>query len=303
MKYARHSWIVVVLAALIGAAVWTTDVDAQQQQLTLPNKKDSFRFAVIGDTGTGGRAQIEIAEQMSKFHSAFPYDVVVMMGDNLYGGESPSDIEKKFERPYKALLDKKVKFYASLGNHDNSNQRYYEKFNMNGEKYYSFKPRDGIRFFALDSNYMDKKQTEWLEKELGASGSEWKIAFFHHPLYSSGEAHGPAEELRSILEPIFLKHNVSVVLTGHEHFYERLNPQRGITYFIVGGSAKLRKGDLRKTKDTAKGFDTDNSFMLCEIDKDQLYFQTISRTGATIDSGVIQRPADPAKTSSAAAGK
>ena len=260
------------------------------QELRLPNKKDSFRLAVIGDTGTGGREQYEIAAQMIKYRTVFPFDVVVIVGDNMYGGEGVRDFEDKFERPYKALLEAGVKFYASLGNHDTPNQRFYKHFNMGGERYYSFKPRDGIRFFALDSTYMSKEQLEWLDKSLAGSGSEWKIVFFHHPLYSSGKRHGPDDELRAAIEPILLKHNVSLVLTGHEHFYERLKPQKGIHYFIVGSSAKLRKGNIRKTEQTAFGFDQDNAFMLAEIDGDQLHFQVISRKGQTVDAGTVRRP-------------
>jgi hypothetical protein len=73
-----------------------------------------------------------------------------------------------------------VKFYASLGNHDVQGQTQYKLFNMDGKKYYSFKPRNGVRFFAIDSNYVDAKQLEWLDKELAASGSDRKIAFFRH---------------------------------------------------------------------------------------------------------------------------
>jgi len=270
------------------------------QELKLPNKKDSLHFAVIGDTGTGGRAQYETAEQLTSYRRLFPFDIAIMLGDNMYGGQKPKDFEKKFERPYAALLGAGVKFYAALGNHDNPNQKDYENFNMKGKRYYSFKPKDGVRFFALDSNYMDKDQIAWLEKELSGSGSEWKIAYFHHPLYSSGEAHGPDEELRRVLEPLLIKHGVSVVFTGHEHFYERLKPQKGIHYFIEGGSAKLREGNIRRSEQTAVGFDTDNSFMLCEIDGDQLFFQTISRTGRTVDSGAIARTGATVERSRAA---
>ena len=108
-----------------------------------------------------------------------------------------------------------MKFYAALGNHDDAAmQRNYKPFNMNGERFYSFKPQAGVRFFALDSNYVDKAQLDWLDKELAASGSEWKIMFFHHPLYSSGETHGSAELQRGLLEPVFVKHGVNVVLDG-----------------------------------------------------------------------------------------
>src|SRR6266404_913969 len=81
------------------------------QELKLPNQKDSFHFAVIGDTGTGERPEFEIASRLAQYHKIFPFDVVVMMGDNLYGGKKPRDFEKKFEEPYKALIDEGVKFY------------------------------------------------------------------------------------------------------------------------------------------------------------------------------------------------
>ena len=110
------------------------------------------------------------------------------------------------------MLDKNIKFYASLGNHDSPNQRMYKLFNMNGERYYTFRPKPGIRFFALDSNYMDRTQLQWLEKELAASGSDWKIMYFHHPIYSSGGTHGSDTALRDQLEPLFLKYGVDVVL-------------------------------------------------------------------------------------------
>jgi predicted phosphodiesterase len=262
----------------------------QADDLRLPLKKDSVRFAVIGDTGTGDSHQRDIARQLEAWQAKFPFTFVVMMGDNLYGGDSPKDYQKEFEVPYKALLDGGVKFYASLGNHDNPNERLYKPFNMNGERYYSFKPeRASVRFFALDSNYIDDKQLAWLDQQLADSGSDWKICFFHHPPYSSGETHGSAVLQREKLEPMFTKHGVNVVLSGHEHFYERIKPQKGIQYFILGNSAKVRRGDLLKTDLTEKGWDQGYSFMLVEIAGDDLYFQTISDRATTIDAGVIHR--------------
>jgi len=222
-----------------------------------------------------------------------------MLGDNLYGGESVRDFQTKFEEPYKDLLADGVKFYAALGNHDNPKQRFYKPFNMNGQRYYTFKPTDRVRFFVLDSNYMDPEQLAWLERELKASNSAWKICYFHHPLYSSGRRHGSDEDLRAFLEPLLLKYGVKVVLAGHEHFYERLRPQKGIYYFISGGSAKLRRGNIERSDLTVKGFDQDNHFMLMEIDGDVLYFQTISRLGTTIDTGLV--PLQESKAMSAAA--
>ena len=280
-----------ILFVLLALGVGTGLADAQQT--TLPMREGSVRFAVIGDSGTGDANQYRVAERLAAFHKVFPFTFVLMLGDNTYGGESARDFERRFERPYKPLLDAGVKFYAALGNHDTPNQRLYKLFNMNGERYYTYKPTDGVRFFALDSNYMSPEQLQWLEKELSASGAEWKICFMHHPLYSSGGRHGSDVSLRDQLEPLFIEHGVNVVLAGHDHFYERIKPQNGIYYFVSGGAAKLRRGDIENSPLTAKGFDEGYHFMAVEIAGDEFHFQVVSDQGKTIDQGVIRRTAAP----------
>jgi len=272
-----------LVALALAAGGWLT-VTADQQ-LTLPLKADSVRFGVIGDNGTGEVPQYEVGQQLATFHERFPFTFVLMMGDNLYGPQRPQDFVKKFETPYQLLLEAKVDFYASLGNHDDPNQRFYAPFNMAGKRYYSFK-KGNVRFFALDSNYMDPAQLAWLEPELKNSGSDWKIAYFHHPLYSSG-MHGSQVDLRVVLEPLFLKYGVDVVFSGHEHFYQRIKPQKGINYFVTGAAGELRRGDIRPSPLTAAGYDADRSFMLVEVTGKELSFQAISRTGKTVDHGTI----------------
>jgi hypothetical protein len=276
---------------VFGAAVLCAFAAQAPSPVPLPNKPGTLHFAVIGDNGTGGREQYETADQLVKSYDRFNFPLVLMVGDNLYGSERPQDFANKFETPYKALLDKGVKFYATLGNHDSREQRYYKPFNMDGQLYYTFKaPKEDVRFFALESTYMDQDQLKWIESELSKSREEWKIVFFHHPLYSSARTHGSTLKLREVLEPLFIKYNVSVVLNGHDHTYERIKPQNGILYFVEGSSGQLRKGDLRKDSPlTAAGNDSDRAFMLMEIDGDTLTFNTISRTGAVIDSGTWTR--------------
>jgi 3',5'-cyclic AMP phosphodiesterase CpdA len=262
---------------------------ARADQFKFPLKANSVRFAAIGDMGTGEAPQYQVAQQMVAARQTFPFDFVIMLGDNIYGGSGPKDYEKKFEVPYKTLLKTGVKFYASLGNHDNPNERLYKLFNMNGANYYTFK-KGNVRFFVLDSNYMDPKQLAWLEEQLHEAGDkDWKICYFHHPLYSSGKTHGSSVELRSLIEPMFIKYGVDAVFSGHDHVYERVHPQKGIYYFTEGSSGQLRNGDLAKTGITEKGFDDDRTFMLVEIAGDQLYFQTLSRGGTEVDSGVLSR--------------
>jgi len=256
-------------------------------KLALPLKEGSVRFAVIGDTGTGTDKQQQVGDMMVRYRTIFPFEFVLMMGDNLYGGESAKDFEVKFSDVYKQLLDDKVKFYAALGNHDLALQANYVNFNMNGKEYYRLK-KGNVAFYALNSNYMDQKQVKWLEDELAKDTSDWKICFFHHPPYSSAGKHGSDKQLREIVEPIFVKYGVNVVLTGHDHVYERIKPQKGIYYFVSGAGGKLRSGDLKdRSVLTEKGYDRDMHFMLFEVVGKQIYFQAISRTGETIDSGVL----------------
>lgn len=256
-------------------------------KVSLPAKENAVRFGIIGDTGTGTQKQYQLADILQQYREALPFDIVLMMGDNIYGGETPKDFKLKFEDVYRPLLDKQVKFYATLGNHDEPAQRFYQYFNMDGKEYYRF-TKGNVAFYSLNSNYMDKKQIDWLEGELAKDTSQWKICFFHHPPYSSGGKHGSDKQLREIVEPIFVKYGVNVVLTGHDHFYERIKPQKGIYYFVSGAGGKLRSGDVRVNSSiTDKAFDRDMSFMVAEIVGDQFYFQVVSRTGETVDAGVL----------------
>ncbi|HET7746030.1 MAG TPA: metallophosphoesterase [Vicinamibacteria bacterium] len=300
---ARRLRAVLFAAATLGVAATAAQ---DLQPLHLPNKPGSIKFAVIGDTGTGSRAQYEVGQQMAAFRARFPFDFVIMVGDNIYGADTERDMKVKFEEPYAALIAAGVRFYASIGNHDNPDQRNYEHFNMGGKRFYSLRLPEGgqtktaatrVRFFALDTNYLDKQQLDWMEKELAETTDEWKIFFFHHPLYSSARKHGSSREMQEALEPIFTRHGVDVVLQGHDHVYERVKPQKGIRYFVSGSAGSLRKGDLRQTGLTEAGFDADYHFMLMEIEGDELFFQAISREGKTIDKGSFKRRETPGRAS------
>jgi 3',5'-cyclic AMP phosphodiesterase CpdA len=268
-----------------------------QAQRALPNRQGSVKFVAIGDNGTGERPQYEIADQMSGLHKAFPFDLVIMLGDNMYGGQQPADFVKKFEMPYAPLLSAGVKFQASLGNHDRAENVMYKPFNMNGQRYYSY-TKNNVRFFALDSTRMDDKQLAWIDTSLERATEEWKICYFHHPLYSNADRHGASVDLRVRLEPIFVKHGVNVVFSGHDHVYERLKPQKGIYYFVSGAAGQLRRGNMSPAEQTAAYFDQDQSFMAVEIAGSEMYFEAVSRTGKVVDAGTITRQARAAASAS-----
>ena len=160
---------------------------------------------------------------------------------------------------------------------------------MNGQRYYTF-VRGNVRFLALDSTLMDAKQLAWIATTLQSAREDWKICYFHHPLYSNAERHGASVDLRIQLEPLFLKYGVQVVFSGHDHVYERLKPQKGIVYFVSGAAGQLRPGNMSRSAETAASFDQDQSFMVVEIAGTDLSFQAISRTGKVVDSGRIEKP-------------
>jgi acid phosphatase len=258
----------------------------------------SLKFAVIGDSGQWSGMQRETAAQLAAQRANHPFDLVLMLGDNNYGDGSPESYRVRFEQPYRPLLDEGVKFYAARGNHDAGAQWEYPLFNMGGERYYTFQRKTGlvpplagdrVQFFALDSVNLDDDQLSWFDRELSESTAEWKIVFFHHPIYSSGRYAASSAARRSTLEHALIEHQVDAVFAGHEHLYERMAPQNGVMHFVVGASGAVRVGDLRPSAYQAAGYDRDLSFLLVEILGDAMYFRAVNRVGETVDRGKIVR--------------
>jgi 3',5'-cyclic AMP phosphodiesterase CpdA len=278
------------------AAPSTPQVVVGDVEPPLALRSVSLKFGVIGDSGRWSREQRETASQLAAQRENFPFDFVLMLGDNNYGDGSPQSYMTRFEEPFKPLLDAGVKFYAARGNHDAGPQWEYPLFNMSGQRYYTFERKTGVlpplagdrvQFVALDSVNLDDEQMSWLDRQLSESKAEWKIVFFHHPIYSSGRYALQSAARRLTLEHVLIEHEVDAVFAGHEHLYERMVPQTGVMHFVVGASGAVRVGDLRPSSYQAKGYDDDLSFMLLEIAGDAMYFRAVNRLGATIDRGKI----------------
>ena len=257
---------------------------------------DVVRFVALGDTGTGGKAQYAIARRMLSYHDEKHYETVLLLGDNIYPNGNPAELPAKFEKPYAELLKRGVRFRAVLGNHDvqrgREAQMRYQPFNMGGRAYYSFVEGNGlVEFFALDSNKMDRAQLKWLEEALSASKARWKIAFFHHPIYSSSMEHGSSLKLRALLEPLLVRYGVAAVFSGHDHVYERIKSQQGVKYFVSGAGGKLRRGDIiRNSPLFEAGNDEFNSFMYVEVKRERLTFWAVEPEGRILDVGYLAPP-------------
>jgi predicted MPP superfamily phosphohydrolase len=257
--------------------------------------RSKTRFAIMGDWGTGNGDGIGLAKQMFETHQRTPFEFVIGAGDNIYPNGSSRYFAKNFEQPFAGLIKDQVKFYTVLGNHDvedgRQDQMSYPLFNMGGANYYIISRGNGlVDFFMLDTTDCSNTQLSWLENSLRNSKAHWKIAVFHHPIYSSGSKHGSNTKLRKTLEPIFTRYGVQVAFSGHDHIYERTKPQEGIQYFVTGAGGKTRRGDIDlKSEFRAVSYDEDNHFMIIEVDEEEIGFKAVSEKGDIIDNGNIRQ--------------
>jgi predicted phosphodiesterase len=260
-----------------------------------------IRFAVIGDAGTADEHQLSVAREMQAEYDRKPFPFVITVGDNTYQG-CKNRLKDVFETPYGSLLSRGVKFYATLGNHDEDcaeEQIAYPLFNMNGKRYYTFTPAgDLVEFFAIDTtlvvNGKAPEQFDWLERVLRESKAVWKIAFFHHPAFSPAKKHGDDKDIALRIVPLLERYGVRVVLTGHDHILAKLHPRNGVDYFVCGASAKMRSNGIR---DDYPGLeyaeDEFRGFFIVELTAESFDYLVISDAGAVCYRGSV--PLAPGK--------
>jgi len=256
--------------------------------LPMPNIRGGVVFALMGDSGSGDQPQQAVAQAMlTYFNTARRFPFVLMLGDNLYD----DDYTGEFLTPYKPLLDRDVKFYATLGNHDRDLEIHFKPFNMGDKDRYWF-DQGNARFAALNSNHpSDPEQIKWLDGVFTDAGSKWRIAFFHHPLYSSGIHEGESQDvIRPALEPALVRNRVDVVFSGHEHLYERIRPQHGVHYFVSGGGGRSLYSVKRNEFDEVAI--SEHHFMVVEIAGDRLFFEAITQAQKLLDCGLLYRTPD-----------
>jgi 3',5'-cyclic AMP phosphodiesterase CpdA len=212
-----------------------------------PGEGASFSFAVVGDSGSGGKGQLAVAGLLERLGP----DLVLHTGDVVYPAGEERHYDRRFFTPYREII-KEVPVFPVLGNHDvrkGNGAAFLENFCPplgspgSTKRYYSFDWGDA-HFVALDSElyYGDrggsaKRQEAFLERDLAATGKPLKIAFLHRSPYGSSR-HGGDERVRHELAPIFERHKVNLVFAGHDHVYERTVPVGGVTYVVSGGGGR-----------------------------------------------------------------
>jgi hypothetical protein len=263
-------------------------------QGSLPVLESGASFVALGDSGSGLPAQHRIAEQLMSRYKQHPFNLVLLLGDNIYpNGDTIKYGEKRFTTLYKPLIEQGVQFLPVLGNHDisgplgvgyptfwMSNQREHMRFFKMPAAFYDF-TFGPIHFFMLNTNRFKSTQRLWLNEQLKASSHQYKIVCGHHPVFSSG-FHGCNARLRRKLKPMMEKHGVSLYLSAHEHDFERLEAMGGVTYIVSGGGGANLRG-FRKPLPQSLVRRSEHHFLACTLKSDHLQIEAINDQGEQID--------------------
>jgi hypothetical protein len=250
--------------------------------LAVPSRAETIRFAVIGDFGNGSMA----AGSVAKMVKTWAPDFILTTGDNNYGGARDygrvvGRYYREFINPYGGVTNAN-RFFPCLGNHDWEHGKfpaYTNYFSLPGnERYYDF-TNGPVHFFALDSESIAKNpqeaqtQKSWLQDRLTNSRSPWNVVFFHHPPYSSGRYHGSTKKMRWP----FAEWGAHVVLSGHEHNYERVHTN-GVVYFVngLGGAFTYAFGNNPPLTCTRNRYDASRGAMRVVATETNMTFQFYS---------------------------
>lgn len=200
----------------------------------------AVRIAVAGDVGDSGSRLDTTADAMALLADDDPFDVLLLLGDNVYPAGDPDQLPATVFDPFAPLFDQGTELLAILGNHDAPNgDAQVAALGMPG-RWWSVELGD-LLIVGLDSNEPDDpEQLAFLEGTLRSSTATWKIVAVHHPPYSAGYQ-GSNKAVRHAFSPLFERYGVQLVLSGHEHDYERSKPINGVTYVVTGAAAGTRR--------------------------------------------------------------
>lgn len=247
------------------------------------------RIAVAGDTGTGDAAERATAERMRVEGAEHPFDALLLLGDLVYDDGDAALVRRRVTKPFAPVLDDGADLLPVLGNHDyrSGEQRQIMTALGRGNPWYA--DRVGpVRVLVLDSNRVsDPAQTQWLQARLAQPQppGTWTVAAMHHPPYSAGW-HGSDLRVRRAWSPLFAAAGVRLVLAGHDHDYQRSDPQAGVTYVVSGAGAKTRKAG--RAEFTAVSTSTLH-FLDLLVYPQRLVGRAIDQSGRLVDRFVINR--------------
>jgi tartrate-resistant acid phosphatase type 5 len=272
------------------ACVAMGNIQAQSQQ--------PVRFAVIGDYGYAGQPESEVAAMIASWNP----DFLITTGDNNYDYGEAATIDRnigqyfhQFISPYTGAYgqgDTINRMFPSLGNHDwvaTDAQPYLDFFTLPGNERYYDHVIGNVHLFCIDSDPNEPDgisstsvQGQWLQGALAASTARWKVVYFHHPPYSSASVHGSTPEMQWP----FREWGATVVLSGHDHSYERII-HNGFPYFVNGSGGRSLYTFGIPVQGSEVRYSADYGAQLVTATDDSMVLAFYSRAGALIDRYVI----------------
>jgi hypothetical protein len=247
------------------------------------------RIAVAGDTGTGTASEFATAAQMQRQEGSAPYAALLLLGDLVYEDGDAANIPDRVLVPFAPILDSGAVLLPVLGNHDYGSDEQRQILAALGQTQPWYTAMVGnVRIVVLDSNQVDDgEQQEWLHNTLAEPTPDgiWTVVAMHHPAYSAG-SHGSDLAVRNAWGPLFDEFNVPLVLAGHDHDYQRSEPQDGVTYVVSGAGAKTRPTGIADF--TAVSTSTLHYLDLLAY-QDTLVGRAIDENGTLVDTFAIDR--------------
>jgi 3',5'-cyclic AMP phosphodiesterase CpdA len=202
----------------------------------------ALRLAVVGDIGDSGGRLDATARAIDELTGGDPFDVLLLLGDNVYPAGDPARLQDVVFGPFGPVLDRGTELRAILGNHDVLQGHGDDQMAALGmpARWWSVE-RAGVLLVGLDSNRPDDPdQLAWLERTLRETAATWKVVALHHPPYSAGYQ-GSSRATRSAFPKLFERYGVQLVLSGHDHDYQRSRVIGGVTYVVTGAAAGARR--------------------------------------------------------------
>lgn len=244
-----------------------------------------FHLAVVGDGGDGGARIDATGAAAGQIAEQEPYDGLLLLGDNVYPAGDPAKLPDTVFEPFAEVLDGGAELMAILGNHDVMKGRGDEQMEALGMpgRYWAEEHGD-VLIVGIDSNEIeDPAQLRFLEDTLASTGATWRIVAVHHPPYSAGYQ-GSSTDVRETLAPLLERYGVQLVLSGHDHDYQRSVPIDGVTYVVTGGASGTRR--TGEDDFTAVAYSWHN-FVDIAITGDRLVLRAVGQDGSVFDEVVL----------------
>ena len=265
-------------------------VAAEGTFLTHPAKERAFTFIAYGDSRTQAEVHRKVVSCFAQHRPAF----VVHTGDFVTTGAF-REWGREFFAPLADVI-RNVPVWPARGNHEGS-EVFRQCFSLPGkELWYSFDYANA-HFVCLDSGTGGADRAEmlaWCERDLAKSKARWKFVYHHHPSYDVGSHH--TRWGRGDFVPLFRKHGVDVVFSGHSHSYQRFYPMitpgendaHPITYVTcAGGGAPLHRVEM--DPHCAVGAHKYH-YVVLRVDGDVLTARALTPEGDEIDAFTIRKP-------------